>query len=310
MSSDLWVITSYFNPARYTTKRRNFDAFMAGMKEVGANVLVIEMAFGETPFELEPSDGVIQFRGSGVMWQKERLLNVAAARLPPSCRKIAWVDADIIFEETDWIERTSEALESYAVVQPFSQALRLNRENRDDEGAGFYESFASVFVRNPSMAKTSRHHGHTGFAWSARRELFERCGLYDACISGGGDHLMAHAFAASIASSPCVHYTFGGADRYAEHFVRWGKAARDLVGGRIGVVAGQIRHLWHGELAERSYHTRERHFRTLGFDPDAHLKHDENGMFEWSAEAPAELRAWAQNLFASRNEDGEQVRGR
>ena len=47
MSSDFWVITSYFNPARYKTKRLNFDAFMAGMKAVGANVLVVEMAFGD-----------------------------------------------------------------------------------------------------------------------------------------------------------------------------------------------------------------------------------------------------------------------
>lgn len=304
MSSDLWVITSYFNPARYTTKRRNFDAFMAGIEEVGANVIVVEMAFGEAKFELEPIEGVIQFRGPAVMWQKERLLNVAAARLPASCRKIAWVDADILFEEADWMERTSDALERCVVLQPFSEAVRLNRENRDHEGAVFYESFASLFVRDPSIAKTSRNHGHTGFAWAARRELFEQCGLYDACISGGGDHLMAHAFSASIASSPCVHYTFGGADRYAEHFVRWGKGARDFVGGRIGVVPGRIRHLWHGELADRSYSERERHFRTLGFDPDKHLKHDGNGMFEWSPDAPAELKAWAEGLFPGRNEDG------
>ena len=51
MSSDFWVITSYFNPARFETKRRNFDAFMAGMQKAGANVLVVESAFGDDPFE-------------------------------------------------------------------------------------------------------------------------------------------------------------------------------------------------------------------------------------------------------------------
>ena len=49
MTRDFWVITSYFNPARYKTKRRNFDAFMAGMQEAGANVLVVESAFGNDP---------------------------------------------------------------------------------------------------------------------------------------------------------------------------------------------------------------------------------------------------------------------
>src|SRR6476660_311156 len=102
MSSKFWVITSYFNPARYQNKRDNFDRFMAGMKEVGANVLVVEMAFGESPFELEAGDHVVQFRGDGLMWQKERLLNVAASRLPESCTKIGWFDADIVFKEPDW----------------------------------------------------------------------------------------------------------------------------------------------------------------------------------------------------------------
>ena len=79
MSSDLWVITCYFNPCRYKTKRANFDAFMAGMEDNRANVLVVELAFGDEEFELPKSKNVLRLRGSGVMWQKERLLNIAAA---------------------------------------------------------------------------------------------------------------------------------------------------------------------------------------------------------------------------------------
>ena len=68
---------------------------------------------------------MLQLRGTGVMWQKERLLNIAAARLPKSARKVGWFDADIVFKEPDWLERTSHALDRYAVVQPFSHAVRL-----------------------------------------------------------------------------------------------------------------------------------------------------------------------------------------
>ncbi len=157
MSSDFWVITCYFNPARFKTKRRNFDAFMAGMRNAGANVLVVESAFGDDPFELEPGDNVLQLRGTGVMWQKERLLNIAAARLPASARKIGWFDADIIFKEPDWLERTSRALDRYVVVQPFSHAVRLHRDNRDDGTGVLDESFASMFVRDPSLARTRQY---------------------------------------------------------------------------------------------------------------------------------------------------------
>lgn len=306
MSSDFCVITSYFNPARFKTKRQNFDAFMAGMAKAKADVLVVESAFGDDPFELDPGENVLQLRGTGVMWQKERLLNIAAARLPKSVRKVGWFDADIIFKEPDWLERTSKALDDYAVVQPFSHAVRLHRDNRDD-GTGILDrSFASMFVEDSRPARMGRYqtHGHTGYAWAARRELFEQCGLYDACLTGSGDHVMAHAFAAGMRKSPCMVHTFHGSPAYADHFFRWAIGARDLVAGKLGVVPGRILHLWHGDLEDRRYRDREIQFRSMDFDPDAYLKLDDNGLWEWSDEAPDQLRMWADNSF-HRNEDGD-----
>ena len=154
MTSDFCVITSYFNPARYKTKRQNFDAFMDGMAKQNVRVRVIELAFGDDEFELDKSPDVLQFRGSDIMWQKERLLNVAVSKLPKSCTKVGWFDADLIFKEPDWLERTSEALEDSMVVQPFSHAVRLNRGNEDDGTGLLYESFASCFVRDRSLART------------------------------------------------------------------------------------------------------------------------------------------------------------
>ena len=306
MSSDFCVITCYFNPARFKTKRQNFDAFMKGMAKAGANVLVVESAFGDDPFELEPGDNVLQLRGTGVMWQKERLLNIAAARLPASVGKVGWFDADVIFKEPDWLERTSKALDRYMVIQPFSHAVRLHRDNRDDGSGILDRSFASMFVEDPRPARTGRYqtHGHTGYAWAARRELFDKCGLYDACLTGSGDHLMAHAFAAGMAKSPCMLHTFGRSREYAEHFLRWAIPARDLVRANLGVVPGRILHLWHGDLEDRRYRDREIEFRKLGFNPAADLRFDENGLWEWSDNAPDALRAWTDNSF-HRNEDGD-----
>ena len=188
-----------------------------------ANVLAVESAFGDDPFELEPGDNVLQLRGTGVMWQKERLLNIAAARLPASARKIGWFDADILFKEPDWLERTSRALDRYVVVQPLQPPVRLHRgESRRRHSASDDCSRRCSFATPLWPARVGIRHGHTGYAWAARRELFEGCGLYDACLTGSGDHLMAHAFAAGMRNSPCMRHTFAGSPAYAEHFVRWG----------------------------------------------------------------------------------------
>jgi len=307
VSSDFCVITSYFNPARYKTKRQNFDAFIKGMASVGARVLVVEQAFGDDAFELEAGENILQFRGGDVMWQKERLLNVAVTRLPQSVTKVGWFDADLIFKEPDWLERTSKALDEFMAVQPFSHAVRLNRDNADDGTGLLYESFASVFVRDPSLARTKLFdaHGHTGFAWAARREFVAECGFYDACLTGSGDHLMAHAFAAAVARSPCMPHFIGPPGAYAQHFVRWAIKARDSVAGKLGVVPGRILHLWHGDYRDRRYGLMNRQFMTFGFDPDAHIRIGPEGLWEWG-DAPQQLRNWAKEMFAMRNEDGEQ----
>lgn len=309
MSSDFWVVTCYFNPARYKTKRRNFDAFMAGMRTAGANVLVVELAFGDDPFELEPGAHVVQLRGSDILWQKERLLNLAASRLPGTCRKVGWFDADVIFKEPDWLERTSDALERFMVVQPFSHAVRLNRDNRDDGTGVWDESFAALYVRDRRLARTApyRLHGHTGYAWAARRELFDQCGLYDACLTGSSDHLMAHVFAAGMVNSPCMPATLGGSPRYVDHFLRWAIKTRDFVGANLGVVPGRILHLWHGDIADRRYSELDRQLRKLDYDPDLHLAADESGLWKWSAATPAQIKDWSNALFANRNEDGDRA---
>jgi hypothetical protein len=307
MTSDLWVITCYFNPCRYTTKRENYDAFMAGMHETGASVLTVELAFGGDEFELHPSAAVLRLRGTGTMWQKERLLNVAAASLPASCRKVAWLDCDVLFENADWVCQTSEALEASVVVQPFDTAVRLARGQRTFDGQGrASNSFAHTFVTAPRVAQTREYtqHGSTGFAWAARRELFEFCGLYDACLTGTGDHFMAHAFAARMRLSPCLQRVFASQPRFAHHFAAWGTNARDLVDGRLGVVPGRLLHLWHGDVADRRYSKLNVEFRRFDFDPERDLRLDENGLWEWS-EAPQELRHWASEMFRLRKEDGD-----
>src|SRR5262245_14756207 len=96
--ADLWVVTAYFNPAGFRSRRRNFDLFRERIAAAGLPLVAVECSFDGRPFELPPGPGVRHLLGRDVMWQKERLLNVAIAGLPAECRKVAWLDADVLFE--------------------------------------------------------------------------------------------------------------------------------------------------------------------------------------------------------------------
>src|SRR5258706_11375823 len=97
MAEDLWVVACYFNPAGFATKLANYKRFIEGLSRGGVNYRVVECAFGDADFSLGRSENVLEIRARDVMWQKERLLNVAMGRLPASCTKVAWVDCDVLF---------------------------------------------------------------------------------------------------------------------------------------------------------------------------------------------------------------------
>ncbi|MFQ6027631.1 MAG: hypothetical protein ACE5Q6_09085, partial [Dehalococcoidia bacterium] len=147
--NDLWAITSYFNPMGYRRRWVNYHTFR---RNLAVPLLTIELAYHDD-FELRPGDAtrLIQLRSDQVMWQKERLLNLALQQLPPECRKVAWLDCDILFDCNNWASLTSQALEAFTLVQPFSKAHYLNRSidlSRPLVDQAYLEraSFASTYV--------------------------------------------------------------------------------------------------------------------------------------------------------------------
>ena len=121
--ADFWAITTYFNPCGYRSRYENYLYFRQSLQ---VPLLTVELVYREG-FELTPADATrpVQLRSAQVMWQKVRRLNLALAQLPPECRKVAWVDCDVIFERDDWAARTGQALANFAMVQPFDWVYDL-----------------------------------------------------------------------------------------------------------------------------------------------------------------------------------------
>jgi hypothetical protein len=158
---------------------------------------------------------ILRLRVSDIMWQKERLLNLAMATLPRACTKITWLDCDLLFVGLSWFECRAAALEDVGVPQPFETGVRLVPGQFQFCGQGdCYAGFGSLnnSPRESLATNDFERHGHTGFAWAGRREWMGDVGLYDACLTGNGDHLMAHALAGDM-SSPCADRAFGRASR-------------------------------------------------------------------------------------------------
>ena len=303
-ADDLWIVTCYFNPQSYATRLENYHRFKAAFQRSETRFVTVECSFDDQPFVL-PGPNVIRLRATDVMWQKERLLNLAISRLPSECRKVAWLDCDIVFQNPDWLHQTSKLLDDFALVQPFQKAVYAAKGevSYSSDSIAFTESFGSTYSSAPTKPLPGNfwRHGHTGFAWAARRDLLRNRGLYEACIAGDGDHVMAHA-AYGDWDSPCIHNCIVGED-HRKHFRQWATEFYHDAQGQISYLAGTILHLWHGEIPHKGAYQDLVKLETHKFDPTRDIRIGSSGALEWSSSKP-ELHRSLRNYFASRMEDG------
>ncbi|MFI9318674.1 hypothetical protein ACIGXI_02640 [Kitasatospora aureofaciens] len=302
--ADICILTSYFNPCGYHSRRRNILSFLQFLDRSGAAWRCVECAFGDRPFELPAGEQVLQVRSNSVLWQKERLLNLLARTLPDRFSKLAWIDGDVFFSEPDWLARTSDLLTQYTVVQPFTEAIRLAAGQTAYHLRGdALGSFAHRFHLDPSPQSWSTYidHGHTGYAWAGRRDWIEDQGLYDACLSGTGDHLMAHAFVGDW-NSTCTGLHDGPLRR---HYRTWAHTTYPHIRSGLGYLDGTALTLWHGRQQDRNYHQASMRLQALSFDPERDLRPGADGCWEW-ARPRAGLKSWAGDYFRLRQEDSTQ----
>lgn len=303
---EAWIISCYYNPLGFASRARNFEIFYRKLSESKVPFLIIECAFGNEGFSpaTENLRNIIRVRARDVLWQKERLLNLAERLLPPTAKYVIWLDADILFTNRNWIGETIESLQTNMICQPFARCVRLmpGQMQPDTSNREIWESFARVWNIDERKAASTHfdEHGHTGFAWAARRELFAEIGLYDCAIAGTADHLMAHAAVGKF-NHECIERAFFS-DSIKTHFSRWGKRFYEITGGKIGYVEGDIYHLWHGELKNRRYLERTRELSLIGFDPAIDLKVNQHNIYEFAPERD-DLRRWMREYFRCRQED-------
>jgi tetratricopeptide (TPR) repeat protein len=300
-AGDLAVVACFFDPVGSHARLRNFAIFHRRLQRAGVPLLVVELAFDGQPFRLDGVEDVLRIRGGSLLWQKERLLNLGIARLlAQGWKKIAWLDADVVFEADDWAEHASRVLDDVNLCQLFSLAHR--RQTWRDAGAYHAGSIFRVLSPVPSRARL----GHTGLAWAARAELLERVPLYDAGVLGSGDlWMLAAAWPEPRSPAARSMYEIATANMppaMRAHYERWAAEWRGRVAGRLGFAELFVQSLYHGPLALRRYYARGEILGRHAFSPEQDLVLDPGGAWRWGSDKPALHREVAA-YFEGRSED-------
>lgn len=324
--SELCVVTCISNPVRYRSRYELYRKFEKMVHDAGANLLTVEMAFGDRPHVLtEKSDKWdLQLRSIDELWHKENMLNLGiqqALQVNPKTKYIAWVDADVfpMRDGREWFEETWHQLQHYQVVQMFEWSQDLGPTYNPLGGLrhGFIAKYINDgFVRpvktknggEPqyySYAKANSepgHPGHTGFAWAASIDAINSLGgLLDKCILGSGDWHMAFALVGSgQLSIPSVM-----TDDYKKYVDVWQDMATRHIKRDIGYVSGTIYHYFHGRKVDRKYWDRWKILSENKYSPYTDIKRDAQGLYQLETfdDRQIMLRDQLRMYFRQRNED-------
>lgn len=301
--SEIWAITSFFNPAGYRRRLVNYRQFHDALQ---IPLATIELSFNNN-WELAEHDADILVRISDgdVMWQKERLLNQLITQLPRGCKYVAWIDSDVLFQDPDWPQQAIETLPNVPLVQLFSTLRYLNEDQDDLTSTQCFPAVAAAVRegRPPSdlIGPLTDGYPNMGMAWAARRELLEKHGFYDGCVTGGGDTALVSAAYGLPEDIMRRHHSMNSYQH--QRYRLWADGLYSEINGNIGVLPGEIRHLWHGDLSDRRYGSRHSDISPHNFDPNTDLRLGRDGAWRWATEKPA-LHAQIRRYFHGRNEDG------
>jgi hypothetical protein len=312
-SQTLHVISVVSNPVRFAKRYELYRMFEKHMKQFDVNLITVEVAFGDrSHFVTEAGNpNHIQLRTWEELWHKENMINIGIhhlGRAHPDWQYVAWIDADVEFQRSDWVEQTKEQLQHHMFVQPWSDCIDMGPDGQVME---MHKSFCHQYVNYGFQSILAADQGyyskpnqpiafpHPGYAWAARREAIDAVGwLMDWSILGAGDHHMAWALVGNVEKS----YPGSLPANYMKLLNRFQQKCDKHIRQDIGYVPGVINHHWHGKKKQRKYQERWAILQNNGFDPEVDIVRDSQGLLTLSGDK-TQLRDDIRRYFRQRNED-------
>jgi hypothetical protein len=294
----LHVIAVTSNPCQFARRYILAREFLSRMEqETNVKVYVVELAYGNQQFYVTDKKNPrhLQIRGTVPLWHKENMINMGITLLPKTWKAMAWIDADIEFENVNWAMDTLEVLNGCRdVVQLFSHAVDMDKHM---EAMSIFPSFGFQYAKKSRYGGTGINMWHPGYAWACTKKAYDRMGgLFEYSILGSGDHNMSFSFIGQPDKSLNPDTT----NAYKESLRLFQKRAAQL---RLGYVPGVIRHHFHGSKKNRKYHERWQILVENMYNPFIHITKNRDGLLVPTELCPQKMLDEILAYFAERNED-------
>jgi hypothetical protein len=301
IENNLHVIIVISNPCQYA-KRYILAREFVKRFDTEQNIIlyIVELCFGDKQqFCVTEKNNPkhLQLRtNTEPLWHKENMINIGVKQLlPKTWKAFAWIDADIEFESALWALDTLKVLNGCRdIVQLFSHCLDMDK---NEDPMRIFQSFGFQYSKNKKYNSSGLNFWHPGFAWAITRKAYDKIGgIFDKSILGSGDHNIA----LSLINNGIQSVNNEISNNYKNSVLNYEKKISGL---RLGYIPGVIRHYFHGSKENRKYSERWKILVKHQYDPDNHIKYNQNGLLIPTDNCPKELLDDIYQYFYERNED-------
>jgi hypothetical protein len=298
----LHVIMVTSNPCEFKKRWKLAEDFKIRMLQNPDIILyVVETIYPGQTFHVTESNNPLhlQLKTEHPLWAKENMISLGVKYLlPPKWKAMAWIDADLKFENPNWAIDALKILNGHKdIIQLYSHCLDMDAL---ENSMNIWRSFGYQYVIGTPYSSTYKNPEtfyNPGFAWACTREAYKQMGgIFQYGILGSGDDHMAKAVL--------------GCDKYNEVLLLLDNYRNKLIystkrcnGLRLGYTPGVIRHYWHGSKENRRYLDRWQILKKYNYSPDKHITFDEKGILIPSKECPQGLLDEIMQYFKERLED-------
>ena len=299
IDSVLHVVAVLSNPCQYARRYILAREFIQRMlNENNVILYIVELAYGNDGFYVTDKKNKrhLQLCGDVPLWHKENMINICVKKLlPKKWKAMAWIDADVEFENSSWALDTLKVLNGCKdIIQPFSHAIDMDKEKN---AMSIFPSFGFQYSKCSKYGGLGINMWHPGFAWACTHAAYEKMGgLYEMSILGSGDHNMSLSFIKKGINSLNSETTEG----YKDSIEEFEQRVKNL---RLGYCPGVIRHYFHGSKKNRKYMERWKILVKHAYDPYEHMTKNKDGLIVPTSTCPKELLLDILHYFSERNED-------
>ena len=286
---DMIIIIPYFNPCNSVNILNNLKTVKKSLDDANIPYYIGEILFDkQESINIERESNVFTYKTDSYMFYKENIINMLLDKIPKEYKKICTMDADIMFQNKAWYDVISSSLDKLTICHPFRESVWLDKKQQ------CIDVKKSIIEMQGDDLDGNR--GHPGFIWAFNKEWLSTNKLFELCVIGGGDTLLASSFLNLSHSKVWLNESYRDYLKKFKHPENVGNAELTVF------------HLYHGSIINRQYDLRNQFMMNLlsfyNFtDISQLLEKNEHGLLEWKEEYKHKCNEVLLTFFKNRKDD-------